>query len=65
MLGLYFGYKIPFSLIIGLLVLQCAFGLHEIEVYRLLGYEENSLNYGSKIASLNFMASHYTGIQKF
>ena len=64
MLDIYLGYKITFSLIIGLLVLQCAFGLHEVEVYRLLGYEENGVTYGSKISSLNFMASHYTGIQK-
>jgi hypothetical protein len=54
-------YKASLVLFIGFLTIQCALGLYDIEVYRLLGYEENGATYGSKIASLNFMASHFTG----
>ena len=42
-------------------LMQLTLALQELEVYRLIGYEENDKVFGSKAASFNLVASHFSG----
>ncbi len=44
------------------LFIQISFGLYEIEVYRMLGYEEGEKWVGSRVSSFTMVAAHYAGI---
>jgi len=44
-----------------LALLHLSLGLQELEVYRLVSYEENNQAFGSKLTSFNLVASHFSG----
>jgi hypothetical protein len=51
-----FLHLIPFFL-----VFQVSFGLYEIEVYRMFGYEEGDKWMGSRVSTFTMVAAHYAG----
>lgn len=44
-----------------LFFIQFTAALQEVEVYRLIAYEDNNQVFGSKITSFNLVATHFTG----
>ena len=51
---------LPFFLLVHL-----SFGLYEIEVHRMLGYEEGDRWMGSKVQSFTMVAAHFAGTHIF
>ena len=50
------------KLLIFCFILNLSFSISEIEVFKLFGYEENNNLIGSKVASFNLLAVHFSGI---
>lgn len=55
------GGRTAMQIAILLTLMQLTLALQELEVYRLIGYEENNQVFGSKVASFNLVASHFSG----